>query len=159
MTIWIVVADTARARFFRVEKQQAPERTLVQKPMHPESSEVLVEIEDLFHPESRLHDSELASDAPGMSSVAGMHSKFGMDEKVSPKEEEGIRFAKELAQRLKAQSQQFDRLYLIAPPHFLGLLRPNLDKAVVSKIALEIDKELSNHSVEDIRTHLPEHLG
>jgi len=159
MTTWVVVADTARARFFRVEQQQAPERTLVQKPMHPESSEVLVEIEDLLHPESRFFDSELTSDAPGMANVVGMRGKFGMDGKVSPKEEEGIRFSKDLAQALKAQSQQFDHLYLIAPPHFLGLLRPDLDKAVVSKIVLEIDKELTRHSVEDIRAHLPEHLG
>lgn len=158
MTTWVVVADMARARFFRVELQEDSPRFLVQQPMKPESSTVLVEIEDLFHPSSRLHDSELASDTPGMSSVAGMPSKFGMDEKVMPKEEEGIRFAKEVAQALKAQSRHFDHLYVVAPSHFLGLLRSDLDKSVMAKIVQEIDKDLSRHGADDIRAHLPESL-
>jgi protein required for attachment to host cells len=90
-----------------------------------------------------------------MSSVANMQSKFGMDEKVSPKQEEGIRFAKEVADFLKIQGADYDQLYLIAPPHFLGLIRPNLDKAVMSKLIMEIDKDLSKHSAEEILAHLP----
>jgi len=153
MNTWVVVADAARARIFRVEGMDV-ERGLARRPV-PASSTVLVEIKDILHPESRSHEIELASDAPGMSSVANMQSKFGMDEKVSPKEEEGVRFAKEVADFLKMQGANYDQLYLIAPPHFLGLIRPNLDKAIISKLVMEIDKDLSRHSAEDILAHLP----
>lgn len=159
MNTWIVVADTARARFFRVARQQSPARKLVHDPLNHEPTDVLVEIEALFHPESRLPDRALASDAPGLSSVAGMRSKFGMDEKVTPKEAEGIRFAKELALVLKAQNRHYDRLYLIAPSHFLGLLRSSLDASVSTKIVLEIDQDLSRLGAEEIRGHLPAPLG
>ncbi len=153
MNTWVVVADAARARIFRVENMEV-ERGLARRDV-PAHSLVLVEIKDFLHPESRQHENELASDAPGMSSVANMQSKFGMDEKVSPKQEEGIRFAKEVADFLKIQGADYDQLYLIAPPHFLGLIRPNLDKAVMSKLIMEIDKDLSKHSAEEILAHLP----
>lgn len=142
MKTWVVVADAARARFFGVEGTMTG----------------LAEIMDLSHSESMQHASDMASDAPGMTSVKGMQSKFGMDEIVSPKEEEAIRFAKQVADTLYQGLAGFDRLYLIAAPHFLGLLRKDLDKAVQAKVAAEIDKDLTHHSVGDIRAHLPEHL-
>ncbi|OYY74434.1 MAG: hypothetical protein B7Y40_04670 [Gammaproteobacteria bacterium 28-57-27] len=142
MKTWVVVADAARARVFDVEGK----------------TKVLVEIMDLSHPASLQHASDMASDAPGMSSVMGMPSKFGMEEIVSPKEEEAIRFAKQVAEALQHGLADYERLYLIAAPHFLGLLRKDLDQAVHAKIVKEIDKELTKHSLEDIRAHLPEHL-
>jgi protein required for attachment to host cells len=111
---------------------------------------------DMSHPASLQHASEMASDAPGMSSVKGMPSKFGMEEIVSPKEEEAIRFAKQVAEALQAGLADYERLYLIAAPHFLGLLRKDLDKAVQARIVKEIDKDLTKHTLEDIRAHLPE---
>lgn len=140
MKTWVVVADAARARVFDVEGK----------------TKALVEIMDLSHPASLQHASDMASDAPGMSSVKGMPSKFGMEEIVSPKEEEAIRFAKQVAEALQAGLADYERLYLIAAPHFLGLLRKDLDQAVHAKIVKEIDKELTKHSLEDIRAHLPE---
>jgi protein required for attachment to host cells len=141
MNIWVVVADAARARIFSVDEKTTD----------------LTEMMDLSHPESMLYASEMASDEPGMSSVKGMHSKFGMEEIVSPKEEEAIRFAKQLADALHHRVADYDRLYLMAAPHFLGLLRKDLDKAVQAKMADEINKDLTLHSAADIRSHLPEH--
>ncbi len=142
MNTWVVVADAARARIFKVDAV----------------TKNLEELMDLSHPESSLHASEMASDAPGMSSVKNMESKFGMEEIVSPKEEEAIRFAKQLAEVMHKSLADYERLYLVAAPHFLGLLRKDMDKAVQAKLAAVIDKDLSKHSVEDIRAHLPEHL-
>ena len=155
MNTWVVVADAARARIFRLEQGLGEERGLLRRPEPSTSSAVLVEIKDIFHPDSRKHERELASDEPGMSSVGNMQSKFGMDEKIPPKEEEGIRFAKEIVDFLKVQSANFEQLYLVAPPHFLGLIRPNLDKAILSKMVLEIDKDLTQHEPVDILAHLP----
>jgi protein required for attachment to host cells len=142
MKTWVVVADAARARVFEVDGK----------------TKAIAEVMDLSHPASLQHASEMASDAPGMSSVKGMPSKFGMEEIVSPKEEEAIRFAKQVAEALQAGLADYERLYLIAAPHFLGLLRKDLDKAVQAKVVKEIDKDLTKHTLEDICTHFPELL-
>lgn len=156
MTTWLMVADSARARLFEVDRHLGQTPGPGKGATFPEDdSWSLIELTELIHPSSRLHERDMASDAPGLSSVHGMHSKFGMEEKVPPKEEEGIRFAKEVAEVLKAQLVRYDQLYVIAAPHFLGLLRADLDKAVAAKMVKEIDKDLSRHSVEDIRASLP----
>lgn len=142
MKTWVIVADAARARVFDVDGK----------------TKAIEEVMDLSHPASLQHASEMASDAPGMTSVKGMPSKFGMEEIVSPKEEEAIRFAKQVAEALQAGLADYERLYLIAAPHFLGLLRKELDKAVQTKVVKEIDKDLTKHTLEDIRTHFPELL-
>jgi protein required for attachment to host cells len=158
MKTWVVVADAARARFFRVDEGASVAGGSQYAPSGEELVGALVEIKDLSHPESLRKASEMASDAPGMSSVPGMHSKFGMDEKVSPKEEEAIRFAKEVAETLHADAAEYDRLYVVAPPHFLGLLRDATDKAVHAKLAGEFHKELTHFPAEQIREHLPAKL-
>ncbi|ANJ66332.1 hypothetical protein A9404_02110 [Halothiobacillus diazotrophicus] len=150
----MIVADAARARIFRIERQPEIDRSVVQKPMHPGMREVLVELEEFWHPVARQHASEFASDAPGFSSVAGMQSKFGMDEKTSPKEQEEIRFAHQLNQVLLAHVGNYDELYLVAPPHFLGLLRDQLDEQVQQKVTQQIDKDLSRLDKEEIQAHL-----
>lgn len=159
MRTWLVVADSARSRFFRLEKQTEVPRSVVQQPMNPVMQDVLIEIEELFHPLSRQHDRDFASDEPGFSSVAGMRSKFGMDEKISPKAQEEIRFSQQVNQVLLAQIEHFDALILIAPPHFLGLLRSHLDERVLQKITRQFDKDLSRLSVNEIQAHLTQLTG
>jgi len=154
MKTWVVVADAARARFFRVDNASVHGGSQY-APSGEALVGTLVEIKDLSHAESLRKEREMASDAPGMSSVPGMHSKFGMDEKVPPKETEAIRFAKEVAQTLHADMAAYDRLYIVAPPHFLGLLREAMDKAVHERLAGELRKELTHFPPEQIREHLP----
>lgn len=155
MKTWVVVADASRARFFRIEENAAAHGGSQFAPGGEVLAGALVEINDLTHPASRQHANELASDEPGVSNVMGMHGKFGMDEKVQPKEEEAIRFAKEVAETLRKHVADFDRLVVVAAPHFLGLLRADLDKGVEAKVVTEIDKDLSAMSAADIRAHLP----
>ncbi|TQV64271.1 MAG: host attachment protein [Halothiobacillaceae bacterium] len=158
MKTWVVVADAARARFFSVEENPGAHEGSQFAPSGAVPAGALVEFKDLSHPDSLKKASEMASDAPGMSSVSGMHSKFGMDEKVTPKEEEAIRFAKEIAEHLKHEIASYDRLYVVTPPHFLGLLRADLDKAVHDKVVGELRKELTHFPAEQIRDHLPAQL-
>lgn len=158
MKTWVVVADSARARFFRVEETPGAHGGSQFAPTGEALVGALVEIKDLSHPESLRKEREMASDAPGMTSVQHMHSKFGMAEIVSPKEEEAIRFAKEVAETLHKDAANFDRLYVVAPPHFLGLLRAATDKAVHAKLAGEFHKELTHFPAEQIREHLPAEL-
>ena len=141
---WVVAADSGRARIFESLHQQAP----------------MVEIDALLHPEARLHDRDMASDAPDMSFDSHGQGRHGMGHKVDPKQQEALRFAKQVSDALHAgrTERRFDRLYLVAAPAFLGLLRDSLDDATRALIAGEVDKNIAAHSPEDIRQHLPELL-
>ncbi len=141
---WIVVADSSRARLFTAET--------------PTSG--LQELEDLQHVQSRLHDQELTTDLPGKhGNDAGMGA-HGYEPKVTPTDEEAIRFAKELAQELYRafHEHKFEQLILVAAPKFLGHLRNALDKNVKKVISFELAKDLTSEKPEDIRKHLPEYL-
>lgn len=158
MTTWVVVADSARARFFRVEENSGEHGGSLFAPGEDALPGRLLEMTDLVHPASRQHASEMASDEPGIRRTMHMHGKIGMDEKVSLKEEEAVRFAKEVADVLRERAADYERLYLVAEPHFLGLLRADLDKSVEQRIVAEIDKDLSAMDATEIRGHLPERL-
>jgi len=70
------------------------------------------------------------------------------------------KFARELCGELDKASQGKDvrKIYLIAAPKFLGLLRSGLSKPCADKLVGEVNKNLVSHSVEDIRGHLPKLL-
>ena len=62
------------------------------------------------------------------------------------------RFAADLADKLfeKAHAGEFERLILVAAPSILGELRKSLHKEVADKVVGEIDKTLTNHTVDEI---------
>ncbi len=141
---WIVVADSAHARLFSTETPTGG----------------LIEQEDLQHIESRMHNKDLVTDAPGRHSNDTGIGAHGYEPKLTPTEEEAIRFAKELAQELyKAfHAQKFEQLIIVAPPKFLGHLRNALDKNIKKVVSLEVSKDLVTEKPEEIRKHLPEYL-
>ena len=69
-------------------------------------------------------------------------------------------FSKTLSRFLdKARSQhRYEKLYLIAPPEFLGLMRENLSKEVRKLTAEEINKDLSWFDARDIERYV-KHLS
>jgi len=66
------------------------------------------------------------------------------------------RFAADLSDMLyqRAHRGEFDRLLVVASPQALGELRQNWHKEVRDKIIGEIDKDLTNHPLEDIEKKL-----
>jgi protein required for attachment to host cells len=62
------------------------------------------------------------------------------------------RFAHEISAALYrlAHEQRFAELVLVAPPKVLGKLRSSLHKEVTDRIAAEIPKELTKHTVPEI---------
>ena len=62
------------------------------------------------------------------------------------------RFADELAERLfkMAHNQRYERLVVAAAPSVLGNLRPKLHQEVTDKLVAEIDKDFTNHPIEEI---------
>jgi len=142
MTICVVVADASRARLFKAEKRNGP----------------IEELRDFAHPASRLREGELVSDGEGK--LNGPGGNPAMADEPSHKQDEAKHFASELCAELERaiSAGECTRLYWIAPPKFLGMLREEASAALRDKLSGEIDKDLVRHSVEDIRAHLPEHL-
>lgn len=144
MSMMIVVADSARARIFTADSAHSP----------------LNEIETMAHPEGRMHEQDMVSDMPGKASGKGGGGDHAFQEKIEPKEEEMIEFAKRLADYLDEtrKANKLNKLLLVAAPAFLGELRTHLSKETSEKIVFELDKNLAQYSIEDIRQHLSKFL-
>ena len=128
---WIVAADTSRARIFVSDK--------------PVSD--LQEIQTLSHPEARLHEGDLISDTT--EGEPGEHKQTDAD-----------RFAAQVCATLEEgrKSGEFNKLYLVAAPNFLGKLRKHQTSAIKQLLAGEVNKNLAAHPVEEIRKQLPDYL-
>jgi protein required for attachment to host cells len=140
MSIWILVADSSKARILTAADRTSP----------------LTEIKDLINPEGRLREQELVTDASGSGNGSGAGTHSMGHEKDAHQHQVEI-FARELCGELDiaAQGKNIQKIYLVAPPRLLGLLRAGISKPCAGKLAGEVGKNLVNHSVEDIRTHLP----
>jgi protein required for attachment to host cells len=142
-TIWIVVADSSRARVFSAEK--------------PDSS--LIEVHTLAHPEARMHEGDLVSDKSGRGRSQGPAS-HDVGHESAARQEKKMHFAARLCETLESArvSGKINRLYVVAEPGFLGLIRKNCSGALHQLVESEIPKNLAAHSLDDIRSHLPARL-
>jgi protein required for attachment to host cells len=129
-TTWILAADSSRVRIF--EEMDAQHH--------------LREIQDFAHPAGHAQDRDLETDAKGR--------YFGKGERVightaepntDPVEHENELFSKSIGDFLdKARNEhRYDKLCVIAPPKFLGLLRQNMSKEAQKLVEEEIVKDVS----------------
>jgi len=139
--VWVVVASNTRCRIFAQHKHNGP----------------LEELEDLVHPEGRLHERRLASDRPGRTFDRAGEGRHAKGNPVKPQEQENIRFAKDVADKIDAARKQdkFERLVLIAEPGFLGQLRQGLPAATQQRLSAELHKNLVEADPDRIREALP----
>lgn len=135
MTTYIVVADAARARIFTRDTLN------------------LAEKESLVHAEGRLHEGDLITDQRGdvQESMSSTSRSSGQENVASQHENE--LFAKEVATRLKSArvDNSLEKLILVAPPKFLGLLREKLDGPTQKLVIHSLSKDLSKASLNDIQ--------
>ncbi len=138
---WVLVADSGRSRLFSLTAANAE----------------LSELEDRVNPEARLHEGDLTSDVPGTSHTAGGASQHRMAAAHSQKHQHSEEFAQDIAQSLKSSFDEhaFERLVLISPPEFLGVLRAKLDNTVCQQVAEVVGLDLTRESAEEIRKRLP----
>ena len=75
---------------------------------------------------------------------------------TEPKMLEGEEFARTLAHELKRASDghEFGRIALVAPPHFLGLLREALDEQVARKLVASLPADLTRIERHQLWPHL-----
>ncbi len=143
MSILTVVADSGKARILRAEDRLSS----------------LQEIKDLVFPDARLREQDLVSDGVGAGNGGGSGSHSMGHEKGAHQHQAEL-FARELCQNLEqtVQSDHIHRIYVMAAPRFLGLIRANLSKTCAGMVAAELDKNLVNQSIDAIRSHLPKVL-
>ncbi|MCB1785034.1 MAG: host attachment protein [Chromatiaceae bacterium] len=141
--IWVVVADASRARIFTASKP----------------ADGLTEVETLSNPEGRLHEGDLVSDRGGRIS-AGEGARHGYGAGSSAKDETINRFAATVCKHLERgrNSRAFGKLYVVAAPQFLGMMRKHQSDPLRGLISDEIATELTTQSAERIRAQLPEFL-
>ena len=143
MTTWVLVADAYRARLFGAERPASP----------------LSELRDLASPEARLHERDLVSDKGGRDTnrMSGGH---GLGDNRSHKQDIADRFAQQVCELLESArvAGELSKLYVIAAPAFLGLLRKHQSPSLRQLVAAEIDKSLASQEPASIRKHLPEYL-
>ena len=139
----VLVADRARARLFSWERDMPQLR----------------EIGDLVNAEVRLPQRALASDRQGrgLNRQRGARTALGRD---SLRRESAQRFAHEVGARLFAElrAQRAARLFVLADPEFLGLLRSVLRKRRLAVPVRMLAKNLTRADAQRIRAYLPERL-
>ncbi len=136
-TTWIVTGDAARARILQVTGRNQ-----------------LEEIESFSNPKGRMPDRELTTDAhPRLRGTSGPGSDR---QETGAAEHETEMFAKQIDRHLdQARAQnRFDRLYLVAAPRFLGLLRQNLSRETAKMVVDEAGRDLSWFDAKEIERYL-----
>jgi protein required for attachment to host cells len=138
--LWVLVAESSRAKLYSAESRNA----------------ALEEIEAFVHSGSRLHEGDLVSDQAGSDGGSVGQGRHVLDRKTSARDTERTEFAKSLARHIEAARKEkaFDRLVLIAPPSFLGLLREHLSDEVMERVIEQIDKNLVQQPASAVREHL-----
>ncbi len=93
---------------------------------------------------------ELGTDKPGRSfaSMGSGRSAMGQTDLAQQAED---RFAAEAAAALAARANGSESdIIVVAPPRTLAELRRHYTPAVKARLAAELDKDLTGHSIEDI---------
>jgi protein required for attachment to host cells len=143
-TTWILVANSGKATLFTADSPTAP----------------LIELTTFDNPVVRLKQKDITSDRPGRSFDSHGEGRHAMAVEVSPKEQEQVRFAKIIVERLEKGRMEnaFGRLVVVAAPEFLGMLRENYSAPLNSLLSLEIDKDYVSMNAKELRAQLPERL-
>jgi protein required for attachment to host cells len=115
-------------------------------------------VDRLFNERGRLQEANLDSDRPGSgTSSAGNGSiRHSLDRRFDQQEGIAKRFAKRIAENLgeACERKRFSDLVLVAEPHFLGLLRGELDSSTRGAVKHEIVREYKRGSDVEIHSHI-----
>ncbi|HWP94866.1 MAG TPA: host attachment protein [Gammaproteobacteria bacterium] len=142
---WVAVADTVRARLFVVDP----------------NTHALEEKQVLVNPHARLPERELVSDTPGRAGAGGnMGHRHALGDDYSQKQRVRGEFARSIGRELHSLRTQgkLERLYVVAEPGFLGMLRSHLDGALRKCVAGEIPHCAATRKAGEIRALLPRRL-
>jgi protein required for attachment to host cells len=114
---------------------------------------------EFSHPDSRKKSSELVTDRAGhMQSVGNGHG--ARQPAANPKQSVHENFARKLAQYLEQSraANMYERLILVAEPHFRGLINSALGAQVRSLISGAIDRDYTKVSDRELAGHLGRYI-
>lgn len=96
-------------------------------------------------------DLEQSANRPGRMNDGGPGQRSALDD-TDWHELAKDRFAKDLADKLydEAIAGRFEHLVLVASPQVLGVVREEMHMEVSKRLVADIDKTLTNHTVQDI---------
>lgn len=142
---YVLVADAARARLLSAKGGQN-----------------LQEIAAFEHPESRLQNREIQSDAYGRrnQSQPGGGPSNTTTEQTDPHRVEAEKFARQLADSLRDARLRgdFEELVIVAPPKFLGMLREALDTPTSRLLGTSVAKDFTHVPTHELEETLRSHL-
>ena len=145
----IIVADSARARFFTLRDPEFPDI---------ESGPDLLELQDLVNPEAESHEKELWSDPRSGANRGGNGGVHAYDDhRRSHLAMSSRRFARSVAEttaRLARERGARD-IVLVADQRTLGFLREELGAALDGEVRIrQLAKDLSRLQPRQIHAHL-----
>ena len=144
---WILSANASRARFFSQEQ----------------ASGQLEEVNDMVNEAERQRRLDLESDKYGPTSASkSMHNTGGAlpnklyEPAQTPDAHQAELFARDIASFLLQAYREgrFQQLSLVVSPQFLGLLRKLLDPQLEKVVSLEIDKDYTQFSPQELLDQL-----
>jgi protein required for attachment to host cells len=143
MRTWILLADAASARLY-ASGGRPGDWTLLR---------------EFAHPEGRMRASEILSDKPGRVKQS-IGSRAAMEPPTPRKKVEADRFARELANVLDegVVGGACERLVLVAPPAFIGVLREKLAPRVEARVSDVIEKDYLHLDAPTLRKRLEKEL-
>ena len=138
---WILVADAARARLFELASKGAN----------------MTEIACFTHPDGRSPGQHPKHGRLSRTHESANSARHAIEPRSSLRDKHAVQFAdilRETVQRGRMENQ-YDRLVLMAPPRFLGVLHDRLDEQTLKCVVGEVGHDLLSLSATELRTHLP----
>ena len=144
MRTWLLVADGARGCLFKVDRK----------------AKQLVQVKEFSNLQGRLHEKELVSDAPGKTFDREGRGRHVIEEGDKKKEQSKEQFARKLAKYLheKYQTENINRLVVVAPSKVLGYLNHELSKLNCDHNVTKIAKDMTSLSDAEIFNKLESDL-
>lgn len=143
-TTWVLVADGAKARLFEIAAKDAQ----------------MTEIDCFAHPEGRAAGRDLTTERRPMVEESATSVRHALEPHTSLREKSAERFVRELRDVLQNGHAQgrYERIVLVAPPHFLGVLRSGLGDHLSERVTAEIRRDLTALPPGEVRARLPDRL-
>jgi protein required for attachment to host cells len=139
--IWVLVCDAAKARIFEIRDGDPTWHV----------------VELVLHEGSRSKASELVGGPSGTRSSEGRSVHHNaLAPASSPKEVEKDGFAHTLATTLDQamRSARFRKWVLVAPPHFLGVMRGELTSELEKHLLTTVNKDFNDLAVRELSDRL-----
>lgn len=139
---WILVADAAKARLFELPRKGA----------NP------VELACYTYPDGRSPGRHPEHGRLPRVQESNNPSRHAIEPKTSLRDKHAQRFADTLGTvvRKGRLEGRYDKLILVAPPRFLGVLHDSLDEQTAACVVGEVCNELLALSPAELRNHLPD---